>query len=89
MGGDSRWMRAWIRQYHGDEIRAERAELRRRLRHEKANGGPIDNTGPLVRLTAAWIRGDRRVAMETARAVDIALDWYGVRLSREPGDDLR
>ena len=86
MGGDSRWLRAWIRQYHGDEIRAERAELKRRLRHEKANGGPIDETGPLVRLTGAWIRGDRRLAMEIARAIDIGLDWYGNRLPREPED---
>ena len=89
MGGDPRLMQAWIQQHYGDEIRAERSELKRRLRHDRASEGAIDDTGPLVRLTGAWIRGDRRVAMETARAVDIALDWYGVRLSREPGDDLR
>ena len=89
MGGDSTLMRAWIEEFHGDEIRAERAELKHRLRHEKANGGPIDETGPLVRLTGAWIRGDRRLAMEIARAVDIALGWYGDRLPREPEDGLR
>ena len=89
MGGDSTLMRAWIEEFHGDEIRAERSEFKRRLRHEKANRGPIDGTGPLVRLTGAWIRGDRRLAMEIARAVDIALGWYGDRLPREPEDGLR
>ncbi|MCH7791751.1 MAG: hypothetical protein IID31_05675 [Planctomycetes bacterium] len=90
MGGEPRLTQAWIREYYGDEIRAERAELKRRLRHEKASEGPIDDTGPMVRLTAAWMRGDRQLAMEIARAVDIALDWYGDRLPREPeGDGLR
>ena len=89
MRGDPRHFAAWRTQWHGDERRLEREEINSRLRQEKASLGPIDDTGPLVRLTAAWIRGDRQLAMETARAVDLELGWYGVRLPREPGDGQR
>jgi hypothetical protein len=84
MGGDPRMMQAWIRTHHGDDFRAEQARINRGLRFERTARGPIDDTGPMVRLTSAWIRGDRQEAFQISRAIDVERGWYGHRLSREP-----
>ncbi|MBN4052783.1 hypothetical protein JYU07_00735 [Roseiflexus sp. AH-315-K22] len=84
MGGDPRMMQAWLEEYHGDEIRDELAEIKRRLQYEKANAGPVDDTGPIVRLVAAILRRQLRTALRIACALDRHFGLYGTRLAGEP-----
>ena len=87
MQGDPRMMQAWIAEHYGDSTQDECAELKRRLRYEKANIGPVDDTGPIVRLVAAILRRQFLKALKIACALDRYFGLYGVRLPYEPDKD--
>lgn len=69
---------------NSNSARLEWDEVRARLRRSAALRGPLAGRGPFVRLTLAWIRGDRQAALACAQAIDDELGWVGYRLNGEP-----
>ena len=68
--GDSRYMQAWCdHNAHRDEGGDWATKWQRLFARRAALAGPLDEVGPLTRLTLALMRGDRAAAVAVAQAI--------------------